>query len=59
MALLDLFRTATGAFAHAAALARAEGIAPAELLPHALGIREILVDAGHGGDEFSRVLDYP
>lgn len=116
MALLDLFWTAMGAFAHAAALARAEGIAPAELLPHALCIREILgpiftdtterwtqdrhgdatsaatsivasighirsaaaghgldtaaldalhrrltavVDAGHGADEFSRVIDYP
>lgn len=42
MALLDLFWTTLAAWSHAAALARAEGIAPAELLPHALGIREIL-----------------
>jgi 3-hydroxyisobutyrate dehydrogenase-like beta-hydroxyacid dehydrogenase len=42
MALLDLFWTATGGFVHATALARAEGIAPEELLPHALGIQRIL-----------------
>lgn len=42
MALLDLFWTATGGFLHALEIAGTHGIAPAELLPHALGITAIL-----------------
>ncbi|SDG39735.1 hypothetical protein SAMN05216377_111163 [Pseudonocardia oroxyli] len=53
MALLDLFWTAMGAFAHAAALARAEGIAPAELTSAATSIVASIghirsAGAGHG-----------
>ncbi|WP_396837129.1 NAD(P)-dependent oxidoreductase [Mycobacterium sp. ITM-2016-00317] len=42
MALLDVFWTATGGFLHALETARAHGISPAELLPHAVGIAAIL-----------------
>lgn len=42
MALLDLFWTSMGGFLHALGIARAGGIGAAELLPHALGIVEIL-----------------
>lgn len=42
MALLDLFWTSVSGFVHALAMAGANGIAPAELLPHANGIAAIL-----------------
>jgi 3-hydroxyisobutyrate dehydrogenase-like beta-hydroxyacid dehydrogenase len=42
MSLLDLFWTAVGGFQHALAVARGNSVTPAELLPHALGIVEIL-----------------
>lgn len=42
MALLDVFWTATGGFLHALETARAQGITPGELLPHAMGIAAIL-----------------
>lgn len=42
MSLLDLFWTSVSGFQHALAVAAANGIAPNELLPHALGIVDIL-----------------
>jgi 3-hydroxyisobutyrate dehydrogenase-like beta-hydroxyacid dehydrogenase len=42
MALLDLFWTSLSGFLHAARVARANGIEPTDLLPHALGIVDIL-----------------
>ena len=42
MSLLDLFWTSVSGFLHALTIARANGIAPRELLPHANGIVEIL-----------------
>ena len=42
MSLLDLFWTSVGGFQHALAVAKANGITPTELLPHALGIAGIL-----------------
>ena len=42
MSLLDLFWTSVGGFQHALAVAGANGITPVELLPHALGIVDIL-----------------
>jgi 3-hydroxyisobutyrate dehydrogenase-like beta-hydroxyacid dehydrogenase len=42
MSLLDLFWTSVSGFLHAITIARTNGIAPGELLPHALGIVEIL-----------------
>ena len=42
MSLLDVFWTSVSGFLHALTMARANGIAPGELLPHALGIVEIL-----------------
>jgi 3-hydroxyisobutyrate dehydrogenase-like beta-hydroxyacid dehydrogenase len=42
MALLDVFWTAAGGFLHALGTARAHGISPVELLPHAVGIAAIL-----------------
>lgn len=42
MALLDLFWTSVGGFLHALGIAEAHGIGATELLPHALGIVEIL-----------------
>ncbi|SEH58008.1 3-hydroxyisobutyrate dehydrogenase [Mycolicibacterium rutilum] len=42
MSLLDLFWTAVSGFEHALMMAAANGIAPRELLPHALGIVDIL-----------------
>jgi 3-hydroxyisobutyrate dehydrogenase-like beta-hydroxyacid dehydrogenase len=42
MALLDLFWTSVAGFEHALMVARANGITPAELLPHARGIVDIL-----------------
>ncbi|WP_454792810.1 imine reductase family protein [Mycolicibacterium lutetiense] len=42
MALLDVFWTSVSGFVHALAMAGAHGIAPAELLPHANNIAEIL-----------------
>lgn len=42
VALLDLFWTSTGGFLHALKVAQANGIGPVDLLPHALGIVEIL-----------------
>lgn len=42
MSLLDLFWTSVSGFLHALTVARANGIAPSELLPHAKGIVDIL-----------------
>lgn len=42
MALLDLFWTSVGGFQHALMVARANGIEPQELMPHAHGIVAIL-----------------
>lgn len=42
MALLDLFWTSVSGLVHALSVARANGIAPTELLPHANGIAAIL-----------------
>ena len=66
VALLDLFWTAMSGFAHAVALARAEGITAAELAPHAAGIAGILppifdelaerIDADHHAGDSSSVL---
>lgn len=42
MALLDLFWTSVGGFGHALMVARANGIEPSELMPHAHGIVGIL-----------------
>jgi 3-hydroxyisobutyrate dehydrogenase-like beta-hydroxyacid dehydrogenase len=42
MSLLDVFWTSVSGFLHALAVARANGIAPRELLPHAKGIVGIL-----------------
>ena len=42
MSLLDLFWTSVSGFLHAVMVARANGIAPSELLPHAKGISDIL-----------------
>lgn len=42
MALLDLFWTSVSGFLHAVGMAKAHGIDAAELLPHALGIADIL-----------------
>jgi 3-hydroxyisobutyrate dehydrogenase-like beta-hydroxyacid dehydrogenase len=42
MSLLDLFWTSVSGFLHALTVARANGIAPSELLPHARGIVDIL-----------------
>ena len=42
MSLLDVFWTSAGGFLHALTVARGNGIAPGEFLPHALGIVEIL-----------------
>ncbi|MDZ4265160.1 MAG: NAD(P)-binding domain-containing protein [Mycobacterium sp.] len=60
MALLDVFWTSVGGFLHAVEVARAQGITPGELVPHALGIVGILpsifaelaerVDADRHGD---------
>ncbi|MBB5934969.1 NAD(P)-dependent oxidoreductase [Streptomyces zagrosensis] len=44
MALLDIFWTATSGYAHAMALAKAEGITARELAPFARGIGAILPD---------------
>lgn len=60
MALLDLFWTSVSGFLHAIGIAKAHGIGPAELLPHATGIVDILTpvfteiaeraEAGEHGD---------
>lgn len=42
VALLDLFWTTMSGYVHALALARAEGVAPTELAPFALGIVDIM-----------------
>lgn len=42
MALLDLFWTSVSGFLHAIGIAKAHGIGAAELLPHAIGIVDIL-----------------
>ena len=42
MSLLDLFWTSISGFLHAVMVARANGIAPSELLPHAKGIVDII-----------------
>ncbi|HEX2402442.1 MAG TPA: NAD(P)-binding domain-containing protein [Mycobacterium sp.] len=42
MSLLDLFWTSVSGFLHALMVARANGITPSELLPHAQGIVDIL-----------------
>lgn len=42
MSLLDLFWTSVSGFLHALTVARSNGIMPSELLPHALGIVDIL-----------------
>jgi 3-hydroxyisobutyrate dehydrogenase-like beta-hydroxyacid dehydrogenase len=42
MSLLDLFWTSVSGFMHAVNVARANGITPGELLPHARGIVDIL-----------------
>ncbi len=42
MALLDLFWTSVSGFLHASGIAKAHGIGAAELLPHAIGIVDIL-----------------
>ena len=42
MSLLDVFWTSVSGFLHALTVARANGIAPDELLPHARGIVDIL-----------------
>lgn len=42
MSLLDLFWTSVSGFLHALTVARANGITPSELLPHAKGIVDIL-----------------
>jgi len=42
MSLLDLFWTSVSGFLHAVNVARGNGIAPGELLPHAKGIVDIL-----------------
>ena len=42
MSLLDVFWTSVSGFLHAVTVARANGIAPDELLPHARGIVDIL-----------------
>jgi 3-hydroxyisobutyrate dehydrogenase-like beta-hydroxyacid dehydrogenase len=42
MLLLDLFWTSVSGFLHALVVARANGITPSELLPHARGIVDIL-----------------
>ena len=42
MSLLDLFWTSVSGFLHAVTVARANGITPSELLPHAKGIVDIL-----------------
>lgn len=42
MSLLDVFWTAVSGFLHALMVARAHGITPSQLLPHAQGIVEIL-----------------
>lgn len=42
MSLLDLFWTSVSGFLHALMVARANGVAPSELLPHAKGIVDIL-----------------
>jgi 3-hydroxyisobutyrate dehydrogenase-like beta-hydroxyacid dehydrogenase len=42
MSLLDLFWTSVSGFLHALTVARANGITPSELLPHAQGIVDIL-----------------
>ncbi|MCT7661625.1 NAD(P)-dependent oxidoreductase [Mycobacterium deserti] len=42
MSLLDLFWTSVSGFMHAMEVAKANGIGPSELLPHALGIVGIL-----------------
>jgi len=65
MALLDVFWTATGGFLHAVKVAGVQGITPGELLPHALGIVDILppiftelaerVDADRHGDSSAPV----
>lgn len=60
MALLDLFWTSVSGFLHALGVAKAHGIGAVELLPHALGIVDILspifteiaerVETGQHGD---------
>lgn len=65
MSLLDLFWTSVSGFMHALEVARANGIAPSELLPHTLGIVGILtpiftefverVESGHHGDSSAPV----
>ncbi|MFF0724905.1 NAD(P)-dependent oxidoreductase [Streptomyces sp. NPDC004134] len=45
VALLDIFWTTMAGFAHALAVARAEGVGPAELAPFAKGIGAILPEA--------------
>ncbi len=42
MALLDVFWTAVGGFLHAVRVAGGQGIGPTELLPHVLGIVDIM-----------------
>jgi 3-hydroxyisobutyrate dehydrogenase-like beta-hydroxyacid dehydrogenase len=42
MSLLDLFWTSVSGFLHALSVAKANGITPSELLPHARGIVDIL-----------------
>lgn len=54
MALLDLFWTSVGGFLHALKVAQANGVGPVELLPHALGIVDILPDVLTGLTERMR-----
>jgi hypothetical protein len=54
VALLDIFWTAMSGYAHALALAKAEGIAAQELLPYARGISDLLPDIM---GEFARNAD--
>lgn len=54
IALLDIFWTAMSGYAHALAIARAEGITARELLPHAQGIGAIMSPLF---EEFARDAD--
>jgi 3-hydroxyisobutyrate dehydrogenase-like beta-hydroxyacid dehydrogenase len=54
MSLLDVFWTSVSGFLHAVMVARANGITPAELLPHARGIVDIL---GPIFDEFAERIE--
>ncbi|MEN4473332.1 NAD(P)-dependent oxidoreductase [Mycolicibacterium cosmeticum] len=65
MALLDLFWTSVAGFLHAVGIAKAHGIGPTALLPHATGIVDILTpifteiaeraDTGHHDDPSASV----